>query len=575
MRDQVEILFATLVAMRNIEKSEDTSIDELISLRANYSDIYKGLDPDIQHKVDLVNFDGDAHTSDLMRSYDILKGEMPEHFEEEVIMKAFASEGNDPELLKAGRINIANLTPVRRKIQRKDGRTYYKTVYIKREEMSTATNRGRAFLAQNAVEQDMSVGDKVMARFVGWSTGTEYVTDKLEIKEIKDDSVILKFTENTKPKKADGSGVSGFTYGPGARYDQGREITIPRVKSSEWKESTSFQKKPEPRVTDTRIRSSSELSVGDKVIAKVGGSLKEVKVSYIHPRGEFVKVETLDGKKYRRTPTSLKRRNVDVEKKKKKLDDRAVRKLKEGGAHINISTAFTRADLERIESFNNHFEGFDLEEFVTDMRKIMKEEIGPRESDALNMDFNISPGGNWQMSLRGGGLTMDRRFRVTSNGQTSVDHSYFKIDAAHQGSDAGKKMFKALYKQYRNAGIAKISVHANIDVGGYAWGRYGFTCTKATAESLAHSRFTVGRTSGHIEGYRISATDQVNARETIRDFYRTNPSSRRFPVDLLCNTGPGRKAGKVALIRSDWRGELDLTNEAQRAHVENYIGFSG
>lgn len=52
--------------------------------------------------------------------------------------------------------------------------------------------------------------------------------------------------------------------------------------------------------------------------------------------------------------------------------------------------------------------------------------------------------------------------------------AYFKLKSAQTGKDVGKTLLKANVDTYQKLGIAKVEVYANIDVGGYAWAKYGY-----------------------------------------------------------------------------------------------------
>jgi len=56
-----------------------------------------------------------------------------------------------------------------------------------------------------------------------------------------------------------------------------------------------------------------------------------------------------------------------------------------------------------------------------------------------------------------------------------VHHDYLKIREADQGKGAVRKLFAASIPVYQQAGMKSVSVYANLDAGGYAWAKYGFT----------------------------------------------------------------------------------------------------
>jgi hypothetical protein len=63
--------------------------------------------------------------------------------------------------------------------------------------------------------------------------------------------------------------------------------------------------------------------------------------------------------------------------------------------------------------------------------------------------------------------------------------SYFKIDSGKQGKDIGKRLLAANVATYQKMGLDAVSVHANINVGGYAWAKYGYVPTDRSWESLS------------------------------------------------------------------------------------------
>ncbi len=67
-------------------------------------------------------------------------------------------------------------------------------------------------------------------------------------------------------------------------------------------------------------------------------------------------------------------------------------------------------------------------------------------------------------------LTLSRKF-------TSPDvmyNSYFKISPQFRGSNVATQIYASQEKALMEAGVKKVRIQANIDVGGYAWARMGF-----------------------------------------------------------------------------------------------------
>jgi hypothetical protein len=62
---------------------------------------------------------------------------------------------------------------------------------------------------------------------------------------------------------------------------------------------------------------------------------------------------------------------------------------------------------------------------------------------------------------------------------------YFKIVGSRQHADIGKTMLAANVEMYQKLGLDKVNVHANIDVGGYAWAKYGYVPRAGSWDELS------------------------------------------------------------------------------------------
>jgi GNAT superfamily N-acetyltransferase len=67
----------------------------------------------------------------------------------------------------------------------------------------------------------------------------------------------------------------------------------------------------------------------------------------------------------------------------------------------------------------------------------------------------------------------------------SAYSAYFVMKRAERGSGVGKKLLAANVAMYQKLGFDKVSVSANIDVGGYAWAKYGYVPTPESWRSLS------------------------------------------------------------------------------------------
>jgi hypothetical protein len=63
--------------------------------------------------------------------------------------------------------------------------------------------------------------------------------------------------------------------------------------------------------------------------------------------------------------------------------------------------------------------------------------------------------------------------------------AYFKLNKAQTKKDIGKKILGGNVEMYEALGLDKVEVSANIDVGGYAWAKYGYVPTAASWSELS------------------------------------------------------------------------------------------
>ena len=150
-----------------------------------------------------------------------------------------------------------------------------------------------------------------------------------------------------------------------------------------------------------------------------------------------------------------------------------------------------------------------------------------------------------EMALSGSGDKIDVNGKITNNaGHTlgtftrnidlahkSAYSAYFKLERAATKSDIGKKMLAGNVETYQKLGIEKVSVTANIDVGGYAWAKYGYVPTQASWNTLrgeldrkvSGSSGSSGRTSSGMEADSwdmLSSDTQSDVRDRwMRDTY--------------------------------------------------------
>jgi len=157
------------------------------------------------------------------------------------------------------------------------------------------------------------------------------------------------------------------------------------------------------------------------------------------------------------------------------------------------------------------------------------------------------------VSWHGIDFALERKFFINNQGEKCVDHAYFKLPRLLQGQGISKLLTRTMYRQYKQIGVKRIEIYANVDVGGYCWARYGF-CAKSRAD-------VVGALN-----YSSLTTEQEEIVIAIIDkhFEQTNAP---FPMNKIAELS----FGKSALLGGAWEGVLDLKDIRQAGNFERYL----
>jgi hypothetical protein len=183
-------------------------------------------------------------------------------------------------------------------------------------------------------------------------------------------------------------------------------------------------------------------------------------------------------------------------------------------------------------------------------------------ADYPNAKFKISifeTGPDVQFRYQGDdGTSITRRFTKNSAGELQVYHAYFQ--AGNQGNGAGKEFFRTSFGQYQKLGIKEVTVSANIDVGTYAWSKYGFKPTSETAWQ------------GVRDNVAMKLNDMKAANQIDTDTYNRMARLVASPnVDNLAKIADSTLGKKLLIGAGVWKGKLRLDNPAQMRRFTDYV----
>ena len=155
------------------------------------------------------------------------------------------------------------------------------------------------------------------------------------------------------------------------------------------------------------------------------------------------------------------------------------------------------------------------------------------------------------------GKTVGRVERNIS--KTSANHVYFQLDKAYTGKGGGKQILAKSVTLYEKIGVKKVHLNANINVGGYAWAKYGFDF--ASRDVQRARKGLSGRVGRHLKKAGAPAKERLLIVNTLKK----NGNSWDF-ANLKYK---GQPIGKKALLGSDWDGTLTLNPKSNGRKIFN------
>jgi predicted ABC-type ATPase len=149
------------------------------------------------------------------------------------------------------------------------------------------------------------------------------------------------------------------------------------------------------------------------------------------------------------------------------------------GVRVDHDTTINPAKAEKFLKTWNESVGQAPEEFKHDFLGGMK--------GTMNIDYRES---NEQMTVSGrlqdeNGKDIGEYQRDLKIGDNKAYSAYFVMKSSERGGGVGKQLLAANVAMYEKMGFDKVEVSANIDVGGYAWAKYGYVPTANSWSSLS------------------------------------------------------------------------------------------
>ncbi|HVG50929.1 MAG TPA: hypothetical protein VM867_04775 [Xanthobacteraceae bacterium] len=148
---------------------------------------------------------------------------------------------------------------------------------------------------------------------------------------------------------------------------------------------------------------------------------------------------------------------------------------------------------------------------------IEPEEFKKQFAGGVAGDMTISQSGSaFEIggTVESGGRTVGTFTRNINVDDHKAYSAYFKLDRAATKGNIAKKILGGNVETYQQLGITEVGVTANIDVGGYAWAKYGYVPTQGAWNSLRaglERKLTGGGSSGRTQREGTVEADEWDA----------------------------------------------------------------
>jgi hypothetical protein len=173
--------------------------------------------------------------------------------------------------------------------------------------------------------------------------------------------------------------------------------------------------------------------------------------------------------------------------------------------------------------------------------------------------------------------SMKRLYSLDENGNKIVEHDHFELDPNHQGKHLAKHILHNSMKLYKKMGIHSIHTFANIDVGGYAWAKYGFYPNRKSqleyVQKQVHNRIGSDDKGHYVKTHgEHEYIPHEHANHIHKLLKSKDPKSIYHLADMSHKMKDGKSLGNHLLRGSNWHAHLPLHDKDAMHRFHSYIG---
>ena len=151
------------------------------------------------------------------------------------------------------------------------------------------------------------------------------------------------------------------------------------------------------------------------------------------------------------------------------------------------------------------------------------------------------------------------------DGKITITNDLFLLSKRDQDKGFGKQITQNLVALADHIGASKIDLEANVDVGGYAWAKYGFAPEPSSFKFLAQSI----RDDNSKKIASLTPSQKTELDEVLDNWTRPDAIQELAALDFK---DPKAKEpfGKEMLLKSSWLGSIDLSDNKSYTTIRAY-----
>ena len=157
--------------------------------------------------------------------------------------------------------------------------------------------------------------------------------------------------------------------------------------------------------------------------------------------------------------------------------------------------------------------------------------------------------------------------RTIRPGVGNAHHGLLELNENSQGSNIAKSLLRNQVGLYGKMGLDNVDLYANINVGGYAWSKYGFLPTASSWDSVVPILSQrLSRFQGKIEPSDFNTARALISSRDPRAMWAISDMNTPAPIGSGYDT-----IGKGLLLDTGWNGLLHLKNTEAMDRFNAYV----